>query len=426
MSFVESLLRDVALPRMVRVRQVFADDALGDVAGALRAEMRAPVIAARIKEGARVAVAVGSRGLADLALLVNVVVDELKRRGAVPFIVPAMGSHGGASAEGQVALLAALGVSEESAGCPIVSSMETVELGALPNGLPVLMDRNAMQSDGIVVINRVKPHTSFSGPSESGLVKMISIGLGKQKGADSCHALGFGHMAQNIVDMAKMKLRKSPILFGVASIENAYEKISKVAAVPTEEIVARDGQLLAEAKRNMPGILFNPIDVLVIDQMGKEFSGTGMDPHITGRTSTPYVESTQRVTRMVVLDLSDKSKGNATGVGLADICTRRLAGKVDYEATYANHLTSTVVWHAKIPMTMASDQRAIQAAVKTCNVPDFARLRVVRIPNTLHLEHIEISEAMLAEATQHARIEVLGEPAPWAFDAEGNLGDIGH
>ncbi len=426
MSFVESLLRDVALPRMVRVRQRFAGDALDDVAGALRAELRAPVIAERIKKGARVAVAVGSRGLADLPLLVNVVVDELKRRGAQPFVVPAMGSHGGASAEGQVALLAALGVSEDSAGCPIVSSMETVELGALPNGLPVLMDRNAMQSDGIVIINRVKPHTSFSGPSESGLVKMLSIGLGKQKGADSCHALGFSHMAQNIVDMAKIKLQKSPILFGVASIENAYEKIAKVAAVPAEEIIARDAQLLAEAKRNMPRIGFNPIDVLVIDKMGKEFSGTGMDPHITGRTSTPYVESTQRVTRMVILDLSDKSKGNATGVGLADICTRRLAGKVDYEATYANHLTSTVVWHAKIPMTMVSDQRAIQAAVKTCNVPDFNRLRVVRIPNTLHLEHIEISEALLQEAVQHPGIEVLGEPASWAFDANGNLGDTGH
>jgi hypothetical protein len=233
-------------------------------------------------------------------------------------------------------------------------------------------------------------------------------------------------MAQNIVDMAKVKLQHSPILFGVATVENAYEKIARVAAVPAEEIIERDGELLRDAKRMMPSIPFNPIDVLVVDQMGKEFSGTGTDPHITGRTSTPYVDSRQRVTRMVILDLSDKSKGNATGMGLADICTRRLAAKVDVEATYANHLTSTVVWHAKVPMTMPTDQRAIQAAVKTCNVPDLGRLRVVRLPNTLHLEHIEISEALLDEASRHPGIEVLGEPRPWAFDADGNLTDLAH
>jgi hypothetical protein len=425
MGIIDSLLRDIALPKMVRVRQLFPSDALGDVAGALRAELGAPAIAERVRKGARIAVAVGSRGLADLPLVVNTVIDELKRRGAAPFIVPAMGSHGGATAEGQTGLLAALGVTEASAGCPIVSSMETVELGRLPNGLPVYMDKQSMQADGIVIINRVKPHTSFSGPSESGLVKMLSIGLGKQKGAESCHAIGFAHMAQNIVDMAQVKLKHAPILFGVATIENAYEKISRVAAVPAEHIVARDAELLQEAKRSMPRILFNPLDVLVVDQMGKEFSGTGMDPHITGRTSTPYVEVVQQATRMVVLDLSDKSKGNATGMGLADICTRRLADKVDVEPTYANHLTSTVVWHAKVPMTMPTDQRAIQAAIKTCNVPDLARLRVVRIPNTLHLEHIAISAAMLEQASRTAGIEVIGEPQPWAFDADGNLTDIG-
>ncbi len=426
MGTIENLLRDVALPRMVRVRQIFPDDAIGDVAAALRAEISAPAIAGRIKRGARIAVAVGSRGLADLPLVVNVVVDELKRRGARPFIVPAMGSHGGATAEGQTALLAALGVSEASAGCPIVSSMETVELGKLPNGLPVYMDREAMQADGIVVINRVKPHTSFSGASESGLVKMLSIGLGKQKGADSCHALGFAQLAQNIVDMAQVKLKHAPILFGVATVENACERISRVAAVPAESLVERDAELLLEAKRNMPSILFTPIDVLVVDQMGKEFAGTGTDPHITGRTSTPCVEVRQQVTRMVILDLSDKSKGNATGMGLADICTRRLADKVDIEPTYANHLTSTVVWHAKVPMTFPTDQRAIQAAIKTCNVPDLAGLRVVRIPNTLYLEHIAISEAMLDEASRHPAIEIVGEPKPWAFDADGNLTDLGH
>jgi hypothetical protein len=421
MGIIDELLRDVALPRMVRVRQIFPDNALPDVAASLRAELRAPAIAARITKGARVAVGVGSRGLADLPLLVRVVVEELRARGAEPFIVPAMGSHGGATAEGQTGMLAALGVTEASAGCPILSSMETVELGTLPNGLPILMDRHAMQADGIVVINRVKPHTSFSGPIESGLTKMIAIGLGKQKGAESCHALGFGQMGRNVVEMAKVKLQKAPFLFGVATVENGYDRISRVAAVLPEEILEREEQLLLEAKRNMPGILFNPLDVLIIDRMGKEFSGTGMDPNITGRASTPYVEAKQSITRMAVLDLSERTHGNATGMGLADICTRRLFDKIDYGATYANHITSTVLSGGKIPVIMDNDRLAVQAAIKTCNAPDMQRLRIVRVPNTLHLEMIRISEPMLEEASNHPGISVLGEPEEWAFDSVGNL-----
>lgn len=424
MAIIEKLLRDVPLPRMVRIRQDFPADALPDVAAALRDELRAPAIAGRIRSGARIAVAVGSRGMADLPLVVRGVVEGLRARGAVPFIVPAMGSHGGATAEGQTAVLAALGVTEASAGCPILSSMETVELGALPNGLPVLMDRHAMEADGIVVINRVKPHTSFSGPSESGLVKMITIGLGKQGGADSCHALGFGQMAQNIVEMARIKLAHTPILFGVATVENAYEKIARVAAVPAEAIVERDAELLQDAKGRMPRIPFDPLDVLVIDRMGKEYSGTGMDPNITGRASTPYVETRQRVARMVVLDLTEKTHGNATGMGLAEFTTRRFFDKIDFEATYANHITSTAVAHAKVPMLMESDRLAVQVAVKTCNLPDRGAVRLVRIPNTLHLEHIRISESLLDEARAQPGITVLGDPQPWAFDARGDLTDL--
>lgn len=421
MSVIDELVDGVALPRMVRVRQVFPDTALADVAAALREELRRPAIVGRIKPGTSVAVAVGSRGLADLPVLVRTVVEELRAREAEPFIVPAMGSHGGATAEGQVKLLGALGVTEESAGCPIRSSMETVELGALPNGLPVLMDRHAMAADGIVVINRVKPHTSFSGRIESGLMKMITIGLGKQKGADSCHALGFGEMERNVIEMARIKLARAPFLFGVASIENGYDRICKVAAVPPEDIFETEQSLLAEAKRNMPSILFNPLDVLIVDAMGKEFSGTGMDPNITGRASTPYVETRQCIGKMAVLDLSARTHGNATGIGLADICTRRLFDKIDFDATYANHITSTVLAGGKIPIVMKNDRQAVQLAVKTSNVVDRDRLRLVHIPNTLHLETIRIAETMLDEARTHTGIEVIGEPEPWAFDATGNL-----
>lgn len=424
MSVIASLLQDVRLPRMVRVRQVFPDDALPDVAASVRAELAKPAIAARIKPGASIAVGVGSRGLCDLPLLARTVVDELKRAGAVPFIVPAMGSHGGATGLGQQKLLAALGVTEESAGCPIRSSMDTVELGALPNGLPVLMDRNAMAADGIVVINRVKPHTSFSGRIESGMIKMITIGLGKQKGADSCHALGFGPFAQNIIDMARIKLAKAPVLFGVATIENAYDRICRVAAVPAEEMLEVEEQLLLEAKARMPSILFNPLDVLIIDRMGKEYSGTGMDPNITGRASTPFIQTKQLVARMAVLDLSAKTRGNATGLGLADICTRRMFDKIDFEATYANHITSTAVLGGKIPLIMETDRMAVQCAVKTCNAPDPARLRMIRIPNTLHLETIQVAETMLDEARANRQIEIPGAPEDWPFDRDGRLMDL--
>ena len=316
-------------------------------------------------------------------------------------------------------------MTEASAGCPIVSSMDVVELGRLPSGLPILMDRHALQADGIVVINRIKPHTAFSGEYESGLVKMITIGLGKQKGADSCHAFGFGHMARNIVDMARIKLQKAPFLFGVATVENAYDQVARIVAIPAEEILATEPKLLLLAKQNMPGILLSALDVLVVDQMGKEYSGAGIDSNITGRAATPYVNVTPKTAKMAVLDLTEKSHGNATAMGLADIITRRLYEKIDFEHTYANALTSTVTLGGVIPLIMESDRLAIQAAVKTCNAPDLQRVRLVRIPNTLHVREIEISESLLAEASRQPRIDLIGEPAEWNFDSSGNLQDIG-
>lgn len=421
MEVIADLVRDVVLPRMAPVRQIFDDTTLPDVEAALRRSFRETDLGGRVAKGARIAVGVGSRGLAELPLLVRVTIDELKAMGAVPFIVPAMGSHGGATAEGQQNLLAALGVTEESAGCPIRSSMEVVHLGTLPNGVPIYMDKIAMEADGIVVINRVKPHTSFSGAIESGLAKMITIGLGKQKGADTAHAAGFGVMYDTIVEMTKVKLRETPILFGVASVENAYDRICVAEVVPAEAILDREVELLARAKEEMPRILFTPLDVLIVERMGKEFSGTGTDPHITGRAGTPYIQPKQKVSRFAILDLGERSGGNATGLGLADFCTKRLFEKIDFRAFYTNHITSTAMAGAKIPMIMENDRMAVQGAVKTCNAPDPARLRVVRIPNTLHLERIWISEALLDEAAANPQIEVLGEAEDWRFDATGRL-----
>lgn len=420
-GIIQSLLQGIPLPRMVKVRQHFEAPAVQNLEQTLRREIAKESIAPQIKPGMRIAVAVGSRGLAELPALVRITVDELKRRGAHPFIVPAMGSHGGATAQGQQAVLANLGVTEETAGCPIISSMEVVEVGRLENGLAVLIDKQAYEADGIVVIARIKPHTAFRGASESGLAKMLTIGLGKQKGADACHAYSFKYMARFIVDMARIKLQQCNFLFGIATVENAYEQIRVVEAVPAEEFLKRDQELLPLARTSMAKLILDKIDVLIVDKIGKDISGDGMDPNITGRYPTPYARGGPEISKLVVLDLTERTHGNANGMGPADFITRRLFDKIDYESTYANALTSTVCEPIRIPMILESDQQAIAAAVKTCNAQDLSKVRVVRIEDTLHLGEIYISEAMISEAAQHRQIEVCSAPLALEFDQAGNL-----
>ena len=420
MDIIQKLIGEVPIPMMAPVRQVFDDSRIDDIPATLHAEFARMAGAHGLRAGMTVAIGVGSRGLADLPVIVRATVDAIRAAGAHPFIVPAMGSHGGASAEGQRDLLAGLGVTPESAGCEIRSSMEVDQIGTLPNGLPIYLDRLALQADGIVVINRVKPHTSFSADIESGLAKMVTIGLGKQRGAESCHAMGFGQMGQNVRDMAELTLGTLPILFGIASVENAYDRACHLELVPGDRIMAREPKLLQMARARMPRILFDPLDVLVVDRMGKEFSGTGMDPNLTGRAGTPYVRTAQSVGKLAVLDLSTKSGGNATGIGLADICTRRLARKIDTPATYANCITSTVLASARLPVIMESDRAAVQVALKTSNAADPAAPRMVWLTDTLHLETIRISEALLPEARENPAIEVLGEAEAPLFDAEDN------
>lgn len=421
MAIIQSLLQGIPLPRMVKVRQKFDAPAADNVEQTLRNEIAKDAVAKKIQPGMRIAVAVGSRGLADLPILVRVTVEELKKRGAHPFIVPAMGSHGGATADGQKEVLANLGVTEKTAGCAIISSMEVIEVGRLANGLAVLIDKQAHEADGIVVIARIKPHTAFRGASESGLAKMLTIGLGKQKGADSCHAYSFKYMAQFVVDMAKIKLDQCKFLFGVATVENAYDQIRIVEAVPAEEFIKRDQELLPLARISMAKLILNKIDVLIVDKIGKDISGDGMDPNITGRYPTPYARGGPEISKLVVLDLTERTHGNANGMGPADFTTRKLFNKIDYESTYANALTSTVCEPIRIPMILESDQQAIAAAIKTCNARDLSKVRVVRIKNTLQLGEIYISEAMLSEAEQHEQLEICSEPLLMNFDETGNL-----
>ena len=410
MDVIESLIKHVPVPKMVKIRQNFHAPEIQNVVDAVHQAIHEAGVLSRISKGDRVAIAVGSRGIADIPVLAREVVNAVKSAQGNPFIVPAMGSHGGATAEGQLDVLEKLGVTEEFVGAPIVSSMDVVEVGRLPKGLPVYMDKNAYEADKIIVIGRIKPHTAFRGPYESGLLKMITIGLGKQKGANEAHGYGFKYMGEHVPEMAKISLQKTPIIFGLGILENAYDRPAKIIAVPAEKMFDVEPDLLLEAKSLMPRIMFDPIDVLVVNELGKDISGSGMDPNITGRFGTPYASGGPQVTRIAVLGLTEKTHGNANGMGLADVTTRRLFEQIEWEKGYANAITSTVTSVAKLPMFLPTAELAVQAAIKTSNVFDMSKVRLVRIHTTLHLKEIWISESLLEEAKQNDKIEILSEP----------------
>ncbi|MCM3166812.1 lactate racemase domain-containing protein [Peribacillus frigoritolerans] len=416
MDIISELLREIQLPKMVKVRQKFRTPHIADVAGEVKKAIKEAGVLSRINENDRVAIAVGSRGVADLPTLVRETVAAVKEAGGNPFIVPAMGSHGGATAEGQIDVLLQLGISEEAVGAPIRSSMEVIKLDELPNGLPVYIDKFAYESDKIIVINRIKPHTAFRGPVESGLMKMITIGLGKQKGAEAAHAYSFKYMAEHVPEMAKVSLSKAPIIFGLASIENAYDKPAKIVAVPAEDLEVVEPGLLLEAKSLMPKIHFDSMDVLIVNELGKDISGDGMDPNITGNFATPYATGGPDVKRTVVLGLTEKTHGNANGIGMADMTTKAVMNEIKWEKGYANALTSTVTDVVKLPMFLDTQEMAVKAAIKTCNAFDLKKVRIVRIKNTLEIGEIWISESMMEEALKNKDIEILSDPEDLALD----------
>ncbi|MEH7117939.1 lactate racemase domain-containing protein [Neobacillus vireti] len=421
MGILQDLLKDIPVPKMAKVKVKFENNKIDDLGQELKLKLNQVHIQEKIQPGMEIAIAVGSRGLDRLVELTAVTVQFLKGLGAKPFIVPSMGSHGGATAEGQREVLAHLGVTQESVGCEIRSSMEVVKVGELPNGLPIYVDQFASKADGIVVINRIKPHTAFRGPVESGIMKMISIGLGKQKGAEACHQMGFKYMAENVPAMAKVIMEKTPFLFGVATIENAFDKVAVLEVLTPEEIVEKEPALQKQAKELLPKLFFDQLDVLLIDEIGKNISGDGMDPNITGRYPTPYASGGPDVNKMVVLDVTVQSEGNANGVGTADFTTQRLVDKMDKEGTYANGLTSTVCAPTKIATTLPNDKQAIQAAVKTCNILDFTKVKLVRIKNTLELSQIEVSEPLLSYIAEHPNMEQISDVYEFQFDDIGNL-----
>lgn len=423
MGIVNELLQDIPIPKMVKVKQHFEDHKLENFNQILKDKLEEERIKETVKPNMKIAIAVGSRGVDKLVDQVTVTVNFLKELGAEPFIVPSMGSHGGATDEGQKQVLEHLGVKESVVGAEIRSSMEVIKLDELDNGLPIYVDKIASGADGIVIINRVKPHTAFRGRVESGIMKMISIGLGKQRGAEACHQLGFKHMAEHVPEMAKVIISKMPILFAVATVENAFDHVAQTEVLLPDEIEEKETELQKLSKSLLPKLMFDDIDVLIIDEIGKNISGDGMDPNITGRYPTPYAYGGPDVNKMAVLGLTKETEGNANGVGTADFTTQRLVDEMDKEATYANGLTSTVVAPTKIATTLENDCYCIKAAVKTCNILDFNDVKLVRIKNTLELSEIEVSEALLDYVKNHDSMEVLSEPTAFQFDDDGNLMD---
>ncbi|SEF96601.1 protein of unknown function [Saccharopolyspora kobensis] len=413
------------LPRMIPVEQRFAAPAVADLEGTIRAQV-AEHDRTHPVSGKRIAVTAGSRGIARIDRIVATLVDALAGCGAKPFVVPAMGSHGGGTAEGQLQVLAEYGITEERIGAPIISAMDTVVVTELPDGTPVHFDAEAARADGVVVLGRVKPHTDFRGTHESGLAKMIAIGLGKHRGATTLHSHGFGAFHSLIPAVAEAVLRVVPIEFGLAVVENAYEDIARLELVPPGELLEREAELLVEAKRLMPKLLMSDIDVLVVDEIGKDISGAGMDPNITGRSpvSTDGFRAVP-IKRVVVLGLTAHTNGNACGLGMADVTTQRCLDQIEFGSFYTNSLTSGVPEGARIPMALATDRDAIAAALHMSRGPHDRPAKVVRIRNTLSMPHVEVSEAYAQEVAEHPDLTAVGEAHDWAFDTTGTLPPLG-
>jgi hypothetical protein len=414
---------DISLPRMANIRQRFEATRLHDIPEAIASEFRRPDVRGRVKPGQVVAVGCGSRGVANIAEIARCVIRELQVLGARPFVFPAMGSHGAATAEGQKKVLESYGISEAATGVPIRASMDTVVVGHLADGTAVHVDKHAAEADGIVVINRIKPHTGFRGATESGLTKMLSIGIGKIAGAATYHSHGMDRFPELLPEIRDVVVGTRNVLFGVGIVENAYDETALVEVVPAYELKEREPELQKLAKQFMPQLYFDEIDVLIIDEMGKNISGAGFDPNITGRNRRAVKWVTKPlVKKIVVLGLTRESMGNATGIGSADVITMRLWREFDVASTYANIITSANLDGAAIPMVMNTDRDAISLAVKTVVRVKPANCRIVRIKNTLHLSEIQVSEPLLELVGGHPeRFEVASDPAPFAFDAGGTL-----
>lgn len=426
METITDLIKHQPIPKMVRIRQNFdrSHIPVEDIASTVQKELDREDLGGWIKPGMKIAITCGSRGMTNNALMARAMVDFVKSKGAEPYIVASMGSHGGATAEGQTQILKDYGITEEAMGCPVKSSMETVQIGL--SGVrkqPVFIDKNASEADGILLFNRIKPHTSFRGPYESGLMKMMAIGLGKQKGAESIHHQSPAIMHELVEEYGRTILENCPVLGGIAVIENAYDDTYLIKGLTPQEIIDEEPKLKEISYKTIAHLLFDKCDVLVVDKIGKNISGDGMDPNISGRFVLPqYCSGGIDAEKVVVLDITDETHGNAQGIGLAEVTTRRLVNRMKLEMTYPTGVTNTFLHLMKIPMIMDNDREALQLALMCCpEAEDHDHMKMIRIPNTAHIGEIEISEGLLPQAKANPNIEILTDLYDLPFDSQGNL-----
>lgn len=421
MSGITHLVNTMKLPKFVHVKQYFPHNELSEdeIKNIIAENFKRPEIKNTIKPGQRICITSGSRGVSNIVVITKAVVDNVKALGAEPFIIPAMGSHGGATAEGQKGILTGYGITEETMGCPIISSMETVKIGhAEEIDVDVQIDKNAYEADGIIVLNRIKAHTGFKGKYESGLMKMMTVGLGKQAGAYVAHAAGDDFMPERLFSIGSEIIRKANIIFGIGLMENAFDKTYKIAFLEPNEIPVKEPELLNEAKAAMGKIFLDACDVIILEKIGKNYSGGGMDPNVVGRSRLPIGIKSER---MGIFELSEESHGNATGMGRADVATMKFFHQISFDDTYPNAVTDHDSSVYKIPLIAENELECIQTSMAICLNMDVNNPKILILKNSLEIEDILISEAMIDEAKTREQLTIVGEPFDLEFDEDGNL-----
>ncbi|MFZ9862345.1 MAG: lactate racemase domain-containing protein [Gemmataceae bacterium] len=411
------------IPKVMKVQQIAPQPEVKDVYQETLSEWKKSGLSSVINKGSSVAIGVGSRGIANLSQIVKAAIDYFKSIGAVPFIVAAMGSHGGANSKGQRELLGEYGVSEDKLGVPVKTDMDSTVIGTNSWGEPVYWDKNALAADAVVTISRIKPHTDFRGNYESGIAKMIVIGLGKREGASQHHRWGFKGLRDMLPETARVILEKTKFLGGLAVLENAQEKTARLEFVSKAKLMEIEPKLLEEARGLMGRLPFKALDLLIVGEIGKNYSGAGIDPNVVGRLLIEGENDFEfpKIIRMCALDLSPESHGNGTGVGIADLTTDRLLQKIDPVPFRMNNLTACFLWRSKLPISFPNDHECIKAGLETCWQPNFEKIKMAVIPNTLEMAELYISPALEEEARTNKDLKIVGGYEPLHFNPEGNI-----
>lgn len=421
MDAIRSMLDDIEIPRFVRISQRFDATKIENIEETINDKFQQDNIKDTIKKGQKIGITVGSRGLDNLRDIVKFICNNIKSKGAIPVIIPSMGSHGNAVAEGQADFVRGLGVTEEYVGAEIKAGMEVVQLGTTELDLPVYYDKIASELDGVIVLGRIKAHTDLEGDVESGLHKMITIGLGNHKGAQVMHAMGLDKAVPRLKSIARYALKHSNIIFGIGLLENAYDETSQIEFIPTDEIADAEPALLKKSKENLPRFLFNDIDLLIVDELGKNISGDGMDPNVIGRGVIGPKNKDIRINKIVTLDTTKEAGSNAYGVGLSDVTTMKIFNKLKTEAMYTNAITAISINGARIPIAMDSDKLAIQLGIRAACCDNPSKIRIARIKDTLSLKELYVSEGLLEDVNSNDNIEVISELKDFEFDTDGNF-----